>query len=226
MAAGHELVEWCVPLVDEPPAGADAVLVFGGAMHADQEDRHPWLLRELRYIHHALEQAIPFFGVCLGAQLLARAAGASVHPAVESEVGWYDVALTEAAAADPVFAELPSRFDAFQWHHYTYDVPAAGVELARSAACTQAFRLGRAYGIQFHAEVTRTMVGRWLEEDPDDVADADALRAQTDERIEDWNALGRRVCTAFLATVQPRVSQPYVSLTPSQTTSRDEAATA
>ena len=141
-------------------------------------------------------------------------------------MGWYDVALTEAAAADPVFAELPSRFDAFQWHHYTYDVPAAGVELARSAACTQAFRLGRAYGIQFHAEVTRTMVGRWLEEDPDDVADADALRAQTDERIEDWNALGRRVCTAFLATVQPRVSQPYVSLTPSQTTSRDEAATA
>jgi GMP synthase (glutamine-hydrolysing) len=200
-AAGHELVEWCVPLVDEPPAGADAVLVFGGAMHADQEERHPWLLRELRFLHHVLERETPLFGVCLGAQLLARAAGASVHPAAESEVGWHGVELTDAAGEDPVFAELPERFEAFQWHHYTYDVPAAGIELARSRSCTQAFRLGRAYGIQFHAEVTKTMVGLWLEEDPADVADAEALRGETEARIEDWNALGRRVCTAFLATV-------------------------
>ena len=202
--AGHAHDEWSLAWRTPPPRPVDsydAVLVFGGAMHADQEERHPWLLRELRFIHHVLERGTPFFGVCLGAQLLARAAGASVHPAAESEVGWHGVELTDAAASDPIFAELPARFDAFQWHHYTYDVPGAGVELARSTRCTQAYRLGRAYGIQFHAEVTQSMVGRWLEEDPADVDDAAALRDETEARIEDWNALGRRVCTAFLATV-------------------------
>jgi GMP synthase (glutamine-hydrolysing) len=200
-AAGHELVEWCVPLVDDAPAGADAILVFGGAMHADQEKRHPWILRELRFLEEALERETPLFGVCLGAQLLARAAGASVHPSAESEVGWYGVELTEAAADDPLFAQLPRRFDAFQWHHYTYDVPATGVELARSAVCTQAFRLGSAYGIQFHAEVAEPTVARWLGEDPDDVADPEALLAETSERIGAWNELGRRLCGAFLAGV-------------------------
>ena len=200
-AAGHELVEWCVPLVDDAPAGADAVLVFGGAMHADQERRHPWILRELRFLEDALERELPLFGVCLGAQLLARAAGASVHPATESEVGWYTVELTDAAAGDPLFAQLPPSFDAFQWHHYTYDVPDGGVELARSRACTQAFRLGPAYGIQFHAEVTEPTVARWLEEDPDDVDDAEALIAATAARIAPWNELGRRLCGAFLAGI-------------------------
>jgi len=200
-AAGHELVEWCLPLGGEAPFDADVILVFGGAMHADQEQRHPWLLRELGFLEDALEREKPLFGVCLGAQLLARAAGASVHPARESEVGWHGVELTSAGIDDPVFAQLPPRFDAFQWHHYTYEVPAAAVELARSPACTQAYRLGRAYGIQFHAEVTETMVSRWLEEDPADVSDVERLREETDSRIRGWNALGRRVCTAFLETV-------------------------
>lgn len=200
-AAGHELVQWCLPLGGEPPAGADAILVFGGAMHPDEEERHSWLRRELRFLESALEHEVPLFGVCLGAQLLARAAGASVHPAEESEVGWHSVELTPAAGKDPVFARLAPCFDAFQWHHYTYDVPAAAVELARSARCTQAFRLGRAYGIQFHAEVTGTMVGQWLDEDPADVADPEALRRGTAERIDAWNDFGRGVCSAFLETV-------------------------
>jgi len=202
-AGGHDFSEWCLPLGGNAPADPDpdAVLVFGGAMHPDQEDSHPWLARELRFLESALERDTPTFGVCLGAQLLARAAGASVHPADESEVGWHGVELTAAGAADPVFGRLPERFDAFQWHHYTYGVPAGGVELARSPACTQAFRLGRSYGIQFHAEVTATMVARWLEEDPADVVDADVLREETEARIEGWNELGRRICTRFLETV-------------------------
>ena len=207
--AGHELVEWCVPLGDDAPADADAVLVFGGAMHADQERRHPWILRELRFLEEVLERELPLFGVCLGAQLLARAAGASVHPATESEVGWHRVELTDAAAGDPLFAQLPASFDAFQWHHYTYDVPDGGVELACSLSCTQAFRLGPAYGIQFHAEVTEPTVARWLEEDPDDVADAGALIAATAARIGAWNDLGRRLCEAFLAGIP--AAEPAVS---------------
>jgi len=195
---GHELVEWCVPLGGDPPSSADAVLVFGGAMHPDQEERHPWLRREVRFLQDALERETPLFGVCLGAQLLANAAGASVHRAAEPEVGWHDVELTPAADADPVFGALPPSFDAFQWHHYTYGLPAGSVELARSPLCTQAFRLGRAYGIQFHAEVTGAQVEQWLGEDPDDVADPETLRRETAARIAGWNELGRGLCGAFL----------------------------
>lgn len=201
VAAGHELDVYCVPVEVDPLVEADAYFVFGGAMHPDQEESHPWLTGEHRFLQRALEHELPVFGVCLGAQLLAKAAGASVHPAAEPEVGWLPVELTDAAAADPVFAAAPARFDAFQWHHYTYDLPAGAVELARGATCTQAFRLGAAVGIQFHAEVTAGQVSQWLTEDPDDVDDAAALRAATRERIEAWNAFGRSLCRRFLDSI-------------------------
>lgn len=199
-AAGHELELWPVT-TDQTPPDADAVFVFGGAMHPDQDEQHPWLADEHRYLVRQLERSTPLFGVCLGAQLLARAAGAAVRPAAESEVGWLPVELTDAAAADPVFAAAPAEFEAFQWHHYTYDLPPGAVELARSAACTQAFRLGSAVGIQFHAEVTETQIGQWLEEDPADVSDPAALRAATQTRIGVWNTFGRDLCRRFLDSV-------------------------
>ncbi len=199
--AGHELVGWSVPQAERPPEGHDAVLVFGGAMHPDQEERHRWLARELRFLEDALERGTPIFGVCLGAQLLARAAGARVLPASEAEVGWCEVVLTPAGAVDPVASSLPERFDAFQWHSYTHELPAGAVELARSPVCTQAFRLDRAIGVQFHPEVRAEHVERWLGEDPDDVTDVAVLREQTAVRMDAWNELGRALCTAFLADV-------------------------
>ena len=200
-AAGHELTEWQVPLGGRPPADADAVLVFGGGMHPDEEHRHGWLGEELRWLEGLLETDTPVLGVCLGSQLVARAAGAQVFRASEPEVGWLPVARTEAAADDPVGRALPERFDAFQWHHYTHTLPGDAVELARSRVCVQAFRLGRAWGVQFHPEVRREQVELWLAEEPDDVADADALREATRERIDAWNELGRGLCAAFLAAV-------------------------
>jgi GMP synthase-like glutamine amidotransferase len=201
-AAGHELEVWSVPERPEPPAGGhDAVFVFGGSMHPDQEERHPWLRGEHRFLAAELERGTPLFGVCLGAQLLAKAAGAAVHPAAESEIGWTPVELTAAAAADPVFGTLPGRFEALEWHHYTYAVPEGAAELARSAGSTQAFRLGNAVGIQFHAEVTEAQLQQWIEEKTDeDVVDREALRAATRERIGAWNTLGRGLCRRFLET--------------------------
>ena len=201
VAAGHELEECHVAAGGTPSTDADAILVFGGAMHPDQGARHPWLLDEHRFLVDVLERRTPILGVCLGAQLLAQAAGAAVHPAAEPEVGWLPVELTDAAAADPVFAAQPGRFEAFQWHHYTYDLPPGAVELARSDVCTQAFRLGTAVGIQFHAEVTEAQVGSWLAEDPADVDDAAGLRAATRERIGAWNAFGRGLCRRFLQSI-------------------------
>lgn len=197
--AGHELVGWSVPEAERPPEGYDAILVFGGAMHPDQEGRHSWLQRELRFLDLELERGTPIFGVCLGAQLLARAAGARVLPASEPEVGWLEVELTAAGATDPVSSSLPERFEAFQWHSYTHELPEGAVELARSRVCTQAFRLGRSVGVQFHPEITFDHVTLWLGEDPNDVSDAPALRKETALRIGAWNELGRSLCAAFLA---------------------------
>jgi GMP synthase (glutamine-hydrolysing) len=200
-AAGHELVERQLPVDGVPTEDADAMLVLGGAMHPDEEERHGWLRPELRYLEQQVERGTPMLGVCLGSQLIARAAGARVFRAVEPEVGWLPVEVTEAGTADSVASALPPRFDAFQWHHYTHDLPDGALELARSPVCTQAFRLGRAWGVQFHPEVRAEQVESWLAEDPDDVADPAALLAATRERIAAWNELGRRLCSAFLRAV-------------------------
>ena len=199
---GHELERWVVPLGGAPrqPERYGALLVFGGSMHPDQDEQFPWLEREAEFLRRALEVGTPVLGVCLGAQLLARAAGAAVGPAPEPEVGWYEIELTALGVDDPVLGALPRRTEAFQWHHYTFSLPEGARELARSALCTQAYRLNGAWGIQFHAEVTEPMIDAWLAEDPDDVADPAKLREETATRIEGWNELGRRLCRAFLGS--------------------------
>jgi GMP synthase (glutamine-hydrolysing) len=206
---GHQLDEWSLawgmPL-QQPLDAYGAVLVFGGAMHADQDDRHPWLREEDGFLQRLLHQHIPVLGVCLGAQLLAKASGAAVCTADEPEIGWFDVKLTEGARDDPVFSRLPERFEAFEWHYYTYGVPAGARELARSAHCTQAFRLGdNAWGIQFHAEVTLGQVEDWLEhgvEDEDRASIPPNLLDATRERIEQWNELGRALCGRFVEAAE------------------------
>ena len=197
--AGHDLVEWPVELGGRAPEGADAVIVFGGAMHPDEDERHGWLAPELRWLEGLLDAGTPLLGVCLGSQLVARAAGAEVFRSSESEVGWIPVERTAAAAQDPVAAVLPEQFDAFEWHHYTHTLPTGAVELARSRVCTQAFRLGNAWGVQFHPEVRAEQVEAWVGEDPADVSDAEEFIAARRERIADWNELGRGLCRAFLA---------------------------
>ena len=177
-------------------------------MHADQDGHHPWLREENLFLQRLLDLRTPVLGICLGAQLLAKAAHASVHSATEFEIGWYPVELTEAAAEDPLLGRLPQRFDAFQWHYYTYGVPAGAVELARSSVCTQAFRLGEnAWGVQFHPEVTLAQVQSWVDEEKEVPLDGEALMAETRERIGAWNDLGRELCGAFVEVAE-RVAAP------------------
>jgi GMP synthase (glutamine-hydrolysing) len=208
LAGGHELVRWLVPLGPPPgpPSSFDAIMVFGGSMHPDQDASHPWLPGEAAFLGAALETGVPLLGVCLGAQLLARAAGAAVGPAPVPEIGWLRVELTDAGRVDPVLGTLPSPVAAFQWHSYTFAVPRGARALATSDVCTQAFGLGgHAWGIQFHAEVTREMVAAWTEEDAADLPmPAAELLAETDERIEAWNRAGRALCAAFLAVALER----------------------
>jgi GMP synthase-like glutamine amidotransferase len=200
----HVLEEWSLAWETPPPRPVDdydAVMVFGGSMHADQDDRHPWLQEETLLIQRILAAHQPVLGVCLGAQLLARAAQAPVMLAPEPEIGWYDVELTQDGQDDPVLGELPQRFSAFQWHYYTHALPAGAVELASSSGCTQAFRLGDlAWGVQFHPEVTEQQIGSWLADEEDRPANADAIAEESRTRIGEWQTLGRRLCDAFVET--------------------------
>jgi GMP synthase (glutamine-hydrolysing) len=210
---GHELEEWSLAWGTPPPRPLDdygAVFVFGGAMHADQDDKHPWLREETMFLQRLLSSRTPLLGVCLGAQLLARAAGAPVYPAREPEIGWFGVDLLGAAAADPVLGRMPATFDAFQWHYYTYGVPAGAVELARSAGCTQGFRLGdHAWGVQFHPEVLERQILGWVDQERETTpVDVDAVASETAVRIAGWNALGRELCTAFLEVAERAAAEP------------------
>jgi GMP synthase (glutamine-hydrolysing) len=202
-AAGHTLERWSVPDGQEPDRAERyaAVMVFGGSMHPDQDDHFHWLASEEDFLKDVLASRVPVFGVCLGAQMLARAAGASVMPTSRPEIGWLDVELTPAGEADSVLGTLPASANVFQWHHYTFDIPEGGTELARSEICTQAFGLAdrRAWGIQFHAEVTLPMVSAWAEEDPDELPmPARELQIASQNAIARSNAQGRALADAFL----------------------------
>jgi GMP synthase (glutamine-hydrolysing) len=204
--AGHRLDEWSFGWAGPPPrplAAYDAVFVFGGAMHGDQEDSHPWLREEVEWLHGLLERPVPTLGICLGSQLLARAAGAWLGPLPEPEIGWSEVELTPEGTTDPVLSVLPPRFEAFQWHHYGHGLPDGAVALARNDAALQGFRLGETcWGVQFHPEVTEPQLGRWFADESDPPADPERLRRETRERIGRWNELGRRLCRSFLAAAE------------------------
>ena len=200
-AAGHDLDERIVPRDGLPAASADAVIVLGGAMHPDEEETHGWLRREVEWIERELDRGTPLLGICLGSQLLARAAGADVYR-TEPEIGWHAVEVER--PDDPVAGAMPRRFEAFQWHEYTHGLPDGGVELARSSVCTQMWRLGSAWGVQFHPEVRYEQVESWAAEEPHALGDPDRFLRDAQDRMPAWNELGRRLCTAFLYTVQRR----------------------
>jgi GMP synthase-like glutamine amidotransferase len=201
------MVEW-IPAQAAPPAaeGFEAVLVFGGAMHVDQEDGHEWLAAEKQLLRSLLGLGTPALGVCLGAQLLAEVAGGEARRMAQPEIGWTLVELTGQAAADPVLAPLPTRFEAFQWHSYEASPPDGALSLARGEACVQAFSLAAApwWGIQFHAEATGETIAGWIagyRSDDDAVRaelDWEALLLQTDKKIARWKESGIGICTRFL----------------------------
>jgi GMP synthase (glutamine-hydrolysing) len=151
---GGELPDW---------QGYAAIVAMGGGMSVNDEAGYPWLVPEKRMIGEAVRVGMPYWGVCLGAQLLAASLGARVAPGARPELGVSAVELTDAARQDPVFSALPRSVRTLQWHGETYELPPGAVQLARSSEYEQqAFVLGRAYALQFHFEVDAELMREWM----------------------------------------------------------------
>ena len=150
------------PLPD--PALLSGVIVLGGEMGVHETERFPYLERVRDFMDRALLAGTPLFGICLGGQLLAQTAGASVaSPSPHGEKGICRVSLTPEGRLDPLFLGVPTPFVTFQLHDDSFGIPAGATLLALSSDCpAQVFRLGaHAYGVQFHPEVDPDIVGCW-----------------------------------------------------------------
>ncbi|GAB3388776.1 type 1 glutamine amidotransferase [Lysobacter fragariae] len=140
------------------------LIVLGGPMNVEDQDRHPHLLAEMRAIERMLQQGKPVLGICLGAQLLAHVLGAPIRRNPIPEIGWHRLHATDAGRQDPVLAPIGDGTPVFQWHNYRFDIPDGAEHLASTDACApQAFRYGdNAYGFQFHMEMDQRLIERWL----------------------------------------------------------------
>ena len=173
----------CIPV-------GDLLVVMGGPMGVgDLEDpRFPFLKPEVALIRSCLANRTPVIGICLGSQLIAHSAGAAVYPLTvgeppirHREVGWGALHLTAHPEDEPVLAGLHPSEIVLHWHGDTFDLPQGATLLASTLACPhQFFRIGRhAWGLQFHVEITPSLVPQWL------AADADFVRLANGPRGED-----------------------------------------
>jgi GMP synthase (glutamine-hydrolysing) len=161
-ARGYHLERRCPNRGDPLPERLDAyaaALIFGGPMSAN-DDGLPGIRAELEWLERSLGSECPMLGICLGAQLMARALGARVgaHRDGLVEIGWHEVRPTAAANG---FLDRPRAF--YQWHRETFEIPDGGAHLAENDAFpAQAFAWeGRVFGVEFHPEMTLPMIDRW-----------------------------------------------------------------
>jgi GMP synthase-like glutamine amidotransferase len=187
---------------------AAGLVILGGPMNVDEVDAHPFLLPKLDWIRDVVDRELPTLGICLGAQLLAKALGKRVFRNPVKEIGWYEVELLPAARDDRLFGGRGPVETVFQWHGDTFDLPDGAAHLARGQSCSsQAFRAGRsAYGVQFHVEMTPELIDEWLEEPhfsaevaAREYIDPAAIRAQVPQRIAAMDSFSQCLLGRFAA---------------------------
>lgn len=187
------------------------LVLLGGGMNVDAVDRHPWLADVRDLSRASVDAGLPVLGVCLGAQVLARAAGATVVPSAVREIGFLPVSITDAGRSDPVLSALAPAATVFQFHEDRCELPAGADLLATGVDVeVQAFRVGeRAYGVQFHFEVTAAEVAAWCDEvgaaELRDVwgTSKDALVAQAGRHLPAQQRAGRTLVRSFLDLSEP-----------------------
>jgi GMP synthase-like glutamine amidotransferase len=182
-----------------------ALLVLGGPMSACEEETYPFLRWEKTIIRAAIDDQVPVLGIGLGAQLIAAAMGSGVYAGRVTEVGWYPISITPHGHVDSLLGYLPERPIVFQWHRDGFDLPSGALRLASSVYFeNQAFRIGRTvYGLQFHLEVTPSMIERWLDERSKKLAaipyiSLDKIRADTPSYASALRYYGERILSEFI----------------------------
>ena len=185
------------------PSDVRGVIILGGPMNVDEESDYPFLAEEKAFIRELIRQEIPLLGICLGAQLIAQAAGGSVFKASGKEMGWYEVDLCKEGEQDFLFRGLPKSFHVFQWHEDTFSIPSQGKRLVTTKGCpNQGFKVGtRCYGIQFHLEADTTMINGWLQSVREDLPANrfGKIREETQSKERECLVWGEKLLLNFLA---------------------------
>jgi GMP synthase (glutamine-hydrolysing) len=177
----------------------DACIVMGGTMGVDEIQAFPFLTGVKQRIRQMVDHRIPLLGICLGGQMLAEVSGGRVLRNRRGEKGCCRVTLTEEGEQDPLFAGLPPAFVSFQWHNDAFDLPPGATGLASSPACRhQAFVLNEtAYGLQFHPEVTLSIVTAWASRSPEPAV-AESICNDFKRRCREYTEQSMCLLTNFL----------------------------
>ncbi len=158
----------------------DFLIVMGGPMSINDEQDHPWLVKEKKFIKDVIESGKPVLGICLGAQLIASSMGAKVFPNEVKEIGWFPIkAINE--GNDSLFM-FPEKIEVFHWHGETFSLPNSSVQIAASKGCkNQAFQIGKnVIGLQFHLETTPSSAQAIVENCNDELVDGEYIQAEAD----------------------------------------------
>ncbi|HUO76162.1 MAG TPA: type 1 glutamine amidotransferase [Thermodesulfovibrionales bacterium] len=190
----------------------DTLVMLGGPMSVNEEKLYPYIRKEMALVKEFVAKGKKIFGICLGAQIMAKALGAKVYPGPEKEIGWYDIELTDRGTRDRCMKELAvhlkakagdfrTKFKVFHWHGETFDIPEGAVRLAKSKLYpNQAFRYGeRAYAFQFHIEVRKEMIYEWLKEES---VDMNQIRKQTEAIYDEYLKRAMNFYREFFAQKQ------------------------
>jgi len=186
--------------------GLAGAIIMGGPQSAN--DIHlPYIRDELDWLAQRIREGLPMLGICLGAQLIAKAAGATISASPSRELGWYPVFPTSKAASDPVFSSLPDEgLTVFQWHGETFSLPDGSSLIATHPDVpSQAFRLGKAqYGMQFHFEVDAPLVNQWIEAGGSEqvhlgIEGINRLHEQTPLHLDSMREHGRQIVLNWLS---------------------------
>jgi len=190
---GMELIQ--VPLYETnevPPLHATHLIIMGGSMSVNDEQEFPWLISEKQIIREWVAKGRPVLGICLGAQLIASSFGAPVYPC-KKELGWSSVNAIE----DELFPELPGRFNVFQMHGETFDIPEpAMLVFCGEEVLNQAICIGSALGLQFHPELTLEMIQDWISFLPSQTQES--LLAQSRQYLPESEKICRTIADRFL----------------------------